>query len=333
MRTLALFACVILLASQVGCMELSKAMTVGFNQQMGQRLAATESKINDPMVEQYFAKMGAMVLASARRLDKVDDPGFKPDPLLDIYDRFDVKTIHDAMPNAFVMGDDYTAINSALIIQAESPEELVMVLGHEFGHLRNGHQVEKMGRLQTGLVASMVTRELAESSAKGTRAEKRKAGEEAAAIAMATCMPHTPENEFESDDTGVEIMVDLGLDLQYADDFFERMLKKYGDASGSHPKPSARVARIQGYAAEYARRGYKPTQSLDRAEFHVMRDRVRALVKQGVESNTIVYFGAELAEAAKQNRGLVAPLACGPLYADPGVVAAEYYQSAGVRTK
>ncbi len=332
MQRLVLLAVVSLCAVLGGCAELSKVMVVSTNQDFGNRLAVTKSRINDPMVDRYFAELGAMVLASGRRLDRVDDPAFEPDPLLDIYDRFDVNTIHDTAPNAFVSGDDFATVNSALIIQAESAEELVMVLGHEFGHLRHGHMVKTMNRLQVGLVASVVASELAESAAKGTSSERRQAGEEAAATAMAVCMPHTPEAEFESDDTGVAIMVDLGLDLQYADDFFARMLRQYGDASGSHPKPSDRIARIQAHAAEYARLGYTPSRTLDRAAFLAMRDRVRALVKQGVESNTIVYFFDEMKEdAAAHGQQLVSPLGCGPMYADPGIVAAEYYKAAGVR--
>jgi predicted Zn-dependent protease len=181
------------------------------------------------------------------------------------------------------------------------------------------------------VVAAAVAGTVAESAAEDkSQTERERAGQEAAAMAMAVCLPHTPENEHESDATGVEIMADLGLDLQYADDFFVRMLALYGDGTGSHPKPSERIAKIRAHAAQLEQSGYKPTRVMDRGAFLSMRARVRRLVKDGVESGTIVYWSQEIAQKSQQ-QALVQPLGCGPLYADPKTVADAFYKSAGVR--
>jgi predicted Zn-dependent protease len=314
-----------------GCVELSKVMVTSNNQQMQGVIANGKSRVQDAQVQSYFASMGNMVIQSGRRLDHVDDPTFKRDELLDIYDKFDVYVVHDVAPNAFVAGDDYATINSSLIMMAESPEELVMVLGHEFGHLRHQHLVDHATRVQYGVVAAAVAQQVVLSQSKGSpESERQIAGEQAAAAALAICVPQTPEKENESDATGVEIMADLGLDLQYADDFFVRMLSLYGDASGSHPKPSERIARIGAKVAGLYANGYKPTRVLDRAEFLAMRDRVRQLVKEGVETKSIVYLANEMKEQSKSN-SLLPPMGCGPLYADPSRTTEVFYRAAGVK--
>lgn len=313
-----------------GCTEFSKVMVAGQNQQQEAFIEHARSRLDDPMVTEYLQGLGTMVLESARRLDHVDDPTHKTDQYLDIYDKFTVLEINDVSPNAFVTGDDYAAINTALIATAESPEELVMILGHEFGHLRNQHLVQYMTKVQYAVVSGIVAEKIAKMDAKGKSKDERElAGEKAAATAQAVFLTPNPDKESESDATGVEIMAELGLDLHYADDFFVRMLALYGDAGGTHPKPSVRIARVNAQIAKLEQAGYKPTRTLDRASFLAMRDRVRQLVRDGINQKTIVYFSEEKA-LASQNQTIVKPMGCGPLYADPVKVTEIFYRTVGV---
>jgi predicted Zn-dependent protease len=316
-----------------GCTTLSKVMVNSQNHEMQTMIENAQSRLDDPEVSQYLQEIGTMVLESARRLDKVNDPSHQPDKYLDIYQNFKVLAVNDVLPNAFVTGNDYAAVNTALLSMAESPEELVMILGHEFGHLRRGHQVQHMTNVQYAVVAGAIAREVAKAQGKGKSQEERNlAGERAAATMAAVFLPQTPEKESESDATAVEIMAELGLDLQHADDFFVRMLKLYGDAEGSHPKPSVRIARVNAQIAQLESAGYKPTRTLDRGRFLAVRERIRQIVSDGVERKTIVYFADEMAQESR-GAAIVKPLGCGPLYGDAANATAVFYKAIGVSGK
>lgn len=320
-----------LACAATGCTEISKALVSDANSEMRAEIESSRSRFTDPAVNQYVAELCTMVIESARRIDKVNEPGHQRDELLDVYDRFDLLVVNDVGPNAFVLGDDWTTVNTALLAQAESPEELVMILGHEFGHLRRGHAVDHMTNVQYGLVASIVAETIADSQSEGKpQAERDRASKQAAATMMAVFVPQRPEKEHESDATGIEIMAELGLDLQYADDFFVRMMQSYGDASGTHPKPSERIAMIRSQVNQLERDGYKPTRALDKSRFLAMRQRVRDSVKRDVENKSIVYWSQETAERSK-TESLIQPFGCGPLYADPSVVSREFLRSVGAK--
>jgi predicted Zn-dependent protease len=298
---------------------------------MRAKVESSRSRLTDPSVNQYLSDLCREVLGSVRRIDGVDRPGHQRDDLLDIYDNFDVYVVNDVNPNAFVAGDDYTILNTALLAQAESAEELVMVIGHEFGHLRRGHLVDHMTNVQYGLVASEVAKAVADSQNNNLPpGDRARESEQAAATMMAVFVPQRPEKEHESDATGVDVMADLGLNLQYADDLFVRMLQTYGDGSGTHPKPSERIAMIRSQVSELESRGYRPTRNLDPGRFLAMRQRVRELVRRDVENNTIVYWSEELAQASERE-SIVQPLGCGPLYADPSVASREFLRSIGAK--
>lgn len=320
---------VVLVGAFLGaCESVSKSLVSSQNQEMESFVTHAKSAYDDPQVDAYMKELSNMVLASARRLDKVDDPKHERDASLDIYDRFDVHCVYDVAPNAFVTGDNFATVNTALLAMAESPEELVMILGHEFGHLRHEHLVQQMTNVQWAAGLGIAAQAAGAYAGVGTATQV--AADQAAAVTSQVFLSPNPDKESESDATGVAIMADLGLDLQYADDFFVRMMEKYGDAGGTHPKPSVRIARVNAQIKQLQAKGYKPTVTLDRARFQAMRQRVIAAVKSGTERGSISFFSNEMAESS-QSEALLKPMGCGPLWARPETAVKVYRQTFGVK--
>lgn len=325
MRVLTMIGLLLMTLAEVGCTQLSKNMTSNFSQRTEATVQTSRARVTDPEVATYFQELGQEVLASARRLAGADQEGFQRDEALDIYDQFNVYVVHDTMPNAFTSGDNVACFHAPMILMAQSPEEIVMIMGHEFGHMRAGHVVKKMTGLQLGIVAGVAAGAIANSQTSGTTEQKAAAAEQASVAALGIFTAPNPPDEHESDAIGVEIMADMGLDLQYADDAFVTLKAKFGDGGGgTHPSNSDRINRIGQQVAALQAAGYKPTRALDKDRFLRVRERLRGIVKHGVETDSIVFFSEE---QAARGSAFVKPMGCGPLYASPDVVSRVFLET------
>lgn len=333
MKYVVLLALLLVHAVTCGCESLAKHEVRAAVQAEEGLLQRAKSRVHDPEVEAYLQDIADTLLSSARRLSGADSPGFKPDETLNIYDRFKVFVVHDAAPNAFVVGDDFACVTTALLLLAETPEEVALVLGHEFGHLRGGHLVGSIMRRQTtqlvagiamGVSAGVASYNAGRNpyySASQRQWDAQNTQLLGAAI-LASYRPYDPADEHESDAIGVELMAASGYPLDRCHLFFERMAAKYGDSGGAtHPKNSARIQQIRAAVAKHP--GYVPTRFLDHARYQVIRDRVRQATLSAANSDTIVFYSKER-QALAGNSALAPLQACGPLYASPDLIVQEF---------
>jgi predicted Zn-dependent protease len=61
-------------------------------------------------------------------------------------DELKIKIVQNEEVNAFALPGGYMVINSALIKEAKTPEELAGVIGHELAHIQLDHVMKKLGK-------------------------------------------------------------------------------------------------------------------------------------------------------------------------------------------
>lgn len=323
-----LVVCSALLGCLVGCTGLAKQEVRQLVDQEEEVLSRSRARVTDPVVTGYLSRLAAPILAAAQAtdLDETDLPD--EDETLNIYDRFSVYLVHDPMPNAWVVGDDFACVTTSLILLTEHPEELVFVLGHEYGHLRGEHMVESIERRHAHQITAALAGGLAAAGASYNAAtspyysqQQYNQDMQGAMAIMATIMmaysPHRKSDEHDSDEQAVELMMAAGYPIDRVTDYFERLIPLYGDGGGgSHPPTSKRIERLQKIQAELAE--YRPTRRLDLGEFLRVRERVRAQAERLVRADQIVFFSDERQTLTSST---LPPLkSCGPLDADPEAI-------------
>jgi len=140
-----------------GCAGMAKNEVRAFVNEEAKKLDEAMAEMHDPVVDAYFGEIAREILAVTRRLDGADAEDHEPDETLDTYDYFNVKIVHDPIPNASTPGDDFAVLHTSLILRAESPDDLAYVLSHEYGHIRGAHQVHDVERrYETEIAAGII---------------------------------------------------------------------------------------------------------------------------------------------------------------------------------
>lgn len=149
----------------------------------------------------------------------------------------DSKTI-----NAFALPGGQIFITRALYNQLETKGQLAGVLGHEIGHVIERHSAQQMAKqnLLSGMVAAVA------SGSDNPQSSAQIAG----MIGNFVNMKYGRDDELESDQWGVKILVDNGYDPRALQGVM-RILESAGGGSGqpefasTHPSPGNRIAKIQ----------------------------------------------------------------------------------------
>lgn len=161
--------------------------------------------------------------------------------------KFDFHLLKDAQTiNAFALPGGQIFITFALFSRLENEDQLAGVLGHEIGHVIGRHSAERMAKqgLTEGLLNGIAVG-FDPSTAQG-----------AAAIANLLNLSYGREDELESDDLGVKIMIDAG----YNPNELIGVMKILKDASGpnqiperlsTHPDPENRIDKIKEAIEKY----------------------------------------------------------------------------------
>jgi len=138
-RALAMIAVVTLPFGIVGCRAGARSDV----RQFVDKLEPFESGIciNNPECRAWLTERGDELLVAARELNKTEE--YRPKPPLHVYSRFTVYAVPSALLNAGTPGDDYAYVCAATILAAETPEEVVAVMAHEFGHIRLEHLADR----------------------------------------------------------------------------------------------------------------------------------------------------------------------------------------------
>ena len=288
------------------------------------RLEQSPTVVNHPQVDGYLDGLGTMVLDAAREKDAIaraeDDA-----TMVRAYDDFNVTCVHSISINAWTYGDDFTCVTTNLILQAESPEEVVAVLCHEFGHLQAEHLID------------VEQRQIGHGIANGAIGLAGAAGDIAATL-VGVPMPFTmtgltssvqtahaesfepnePDDEYEADRYGLELYDWMQLDLVYFDDYYERSLAIAGDPrADSHPRTSERLARIRAQVAELAAARTEPPRELDDAAFIATKARLRQILFARYAAKELVSHESEVRARARAGYPAARCTACSPVNVEP----------------
>ena len=147
--------------------------------------------------------------------------------------------------NAFALPGGQCFITAALYRQLENEDQLAGVMGHEIGHVIARHSAERIQ--QQGLANGVIT---------GVSVAAEGGGQAAQAIAQMLTMKYGRDDELQSDDLGVKMMIDAGYDPYEMIGVMEILAAAGGpnrvpEFQSTHPDPANRVERIKESIEKY----------------------------------------------------------------------------------
>jgi predicted Zn-dependent protease len=168
----------------------------------------------------------------------------------------DIVLVNDPSINAFVAGGQAVYINSGLINEASSANEVQGVIAHELGHITGGHVINTSGgREATGIsILSLLLGAAAAAAGAGEAAMGvLMAGQQAA---MGKYLAFSRSQESTADAAGAQYLSKAGITGKGSIDFFKKLENlefRYGRRAGNeedrfystHPVSSDRIATLQ----------------------------------------------------------------------------------------
>lgn len=154
----------------------------------------------------------------------------------------------DRTVNAFALPGGQVFITAALYGRLENEDQLAGVLGHEIGHVIHRHGAERMAK--SGFIQGLIQSVLIGSGGDGSIAQI------ANVVGQYSSMKYGREQELESDDFGVRLMVEAGYDpnnLIGVMDILEEASggSKTPEFQSTHPSPENRRAKIKEAIKKY----------------------------------------------------------------------------------
>jgi predicted Zn-dependent protease len=168
----------------------------------------------------------------------------------------DIVMINDPSINAFVAGGQAVYLNSGLINEASSANEVQGVIAHELGHITGGHVINTSGGKEaTGIsILSLLLGAAAAAAGAGEAAMGvLMAGQQAA---MGKYLAFSRSQESTADAAGAQYLAKAGITGKGSIDFFKKLENlefRYGRRAGNeddrffstHPVSSDRIATLQ----------------------------------------------------------------------------------------
>lgn len=175
---------------------------------------------------------------------------------------FYVQLVDSEEINALALPGGHIMVFSGLVEQAESENELAMVLAHELGHFAHRDHLRRLGRGLGLTVATMML--FGENSAASDLASK---------LFLVSESHYSREQESAADRFGLDLLVASYGHAGGATDFFDRVGKKAGSRVpyllASHPHPQDRIGKLQELIAAKRYR-IEATRPLDKALFKAL---------------------------------------------------------------
>ncbi|MDE2404274.1 MAG: M48 family metalloprotease [Sphingomonadales bacterium] len=206
---------------------------------LGASPAAAQSVLRDAETEALFRDMTTPLVA-ASGLDTRN---------------VDIVLVNDSEVNAFVAGGQAVYVNSGLINEASSANEVQGVVAHELGHVVGGHAIDTRGADAAGKISIL-------SLLLGAAAAAAGGGEAAMGVMMAgqqaalgKFLAYTRGEEEAADAAGASFLSKAGISGRGSVEFFHKLLvmeNRYGftrndDAQfySTHPMTNDRIAFLQ----------------------------------------------------------------------------------------
>jgi len=156
---------------------------------------------------------------------------------------FTIQLVKNKEINALALPGGHIVVFSGLVEQAESENELAMVLAHELGHFAHRDHLKRLGRGLGLSVAAMLV--FGEDSAISRLVSN---------LFLVTESSYSRQQESDADRFGLELLVNSYGHAGGATDFFARVGKKAGSRApyllASHPHPDDRIEELQSLISE-----------------------------------------------------------------------------------
>lgn len=166
----------------------------------------------------------------------------------------EIVLVNDPEVNAFVAGGQRIYVNTGLIAEATSAEQLRGVLAHELGHIDGGHIIDTRGSAAASriTIGSLVLAGVAGLAGAGDAAQGiAMAGQQAA---MGKYLAYTRGQEEAADAAGARYLAAAGLSGRGSAEFFHRLMilenrhgvSRSGDAAfwSTHPLTTSRISYL-----------------------------------------------------------------------------------------
>lgn len=150
--------------------------------------------------------------------------------------------------NAFALPGGQVFITYGLLSKLSSEDQLAGVLGHEIGHVIGRHSAERIAKQE--LTGGIINGVLVGSDG------SQGAAQTAAMIGNMVNMKYGREDELESDDLGVKIMMDAGYNPEELIGVMEILKAASGgqrvpEFQSTHPDPENRIEKIKAAIEKY----------------------------------------------------------------------------------
>ncbi len=201
--------------------------------------ALAQSVLRDAETEALFHDMAAPIIAAA---------GLDPRNV-------DIVLVNDPSVNAFVIGGQAVYLNSGLINEASSANEVQGVIAHELGHVTGGHAVfDGGGKAATGIsILSLLLGAAAAAAGAGDAAMGvLMAGQQAA---LGKYLAFSRDQEASADAAGATFLAKAGISGRGSISFFEKLQNlemRHGytrnadsEFYSTHPMTGDRIATLQ----------------------------------------------------------------------------------------
>ncbi len=223
-------------------------------------------KVNSADVQGYLTEIGRKLAAQT----EADNPGLP----------WEFTLLNSGIINAFALPGGKVFITRGLADKLTSEAQMAGVLGHEVGHVTARHANDRIAQSQGVSIGAVLL-----GAAVGAATKNDAAGETAANVAsqaaqLGILLPHSRDQEYESDTLGVRYMTRAGYD-PIGQVQVMQVLQREGGSSGegeffaTHPYAGNRVARLQGIIAK----DYASTQNNPQYQRFEERYRERYLSK------------------------------------------------------
>lgn len=138
--------------------------------------------------------------------------------------------------NAYALPGNMIVINRGLIMECDTPEELIGVIAHELGHLKKNHHTDQL--------ITTLSIELLLAGSSSTAGEVTK---------ILTQSAFSRDMETEADDYAIKKMKELGISPNYLAKLFKKMYTKSDiipEFLNSHPGMNKRISKFSKFPFE-----------------------------------------------------------------------------------
>ena len=207
---------------------------------------------DDPELTEYVNRLG-QELVKVSHFNREDTPQQYKDT------DFTFRVLNSPVVNAFALPGGYVYVTRGLLTHLENEAQLMVVLGHEIGHVAARHASQRAAEQQLGQLAIIGGAVLGQSLG----LDGGNILQLSSQTAQLLFLSYSRDDERESDKLGVEYSAMDGYAAEEGARFFES-LKRISEKSGqaipshlsSHPDPGKREQNIPKMAAEWESKGY-----------------------------------------------------------------------------